>query len=200
MPDPFVFPAGCATSAFIMAALSWYGMLRTGVQLVHDDWKAAKQYEHDVGNMLADVFHQERGLEHWKKRWIISEHTPDKILSVYWGEEERCIIETKLRQIKIMSDKAKKELKKITGLTVDEWNCCSDFKKKRRAKYICAKQKYIQKLIDIIPTSMSAIETASERGWEVQQQGPYAGISNNTPYHTQIALLLVQIAKHMRQD
>ena len=200
MPDPFVFPAGCATAAFIMASLSWYGMLRTGVQLVHDDWRAAKQYEQDVGNMLADVFHQERGLEHWKKQWMISKHTPDKILSIYWGEEERRIIETKLRLIKTKTDSAKKELKKITGLTVDEWRCLSNFKKKRRAKYICAKQKYIQTLIDIVPISMVAIEKASERGWELQQQRLYAGVNNNTPYHTQTALLLVEIAKHTRQD
>lgn len=67
MPDPFVFPAGCSVALAVMATVSWYGMLRGGVQLVHDDWKAKQKYKPEIGKMMFDIKDQEQGLKEWKK-------------------------------------------------------------------------------------------------------------------------------------
>ena len=200
MPDPIVFPVGATITAFTMAAIGWYAVLRAGVQLVHDDWKAAQKYKQDIGNIIIDLSHQERGLERWKNKWMISKHTPDEIFSTYWGEEELRIIQHKLSLIETNSREIKKELERITNLKEDEWTAMSDYKKKRKAKFIWTKKSYIQKLIDKVPESMGAIEEAANRGWEVQKERLYRGIANNTPYHTQIAQLLVKIAKQTRHD
>ena len=200
MADPIVIPAGVTIAVLVVGAMGWYGMLRAGVQLVHDDWKAAQKYKQDIYNIMVDLNHQERGLENWKKRWMISDHTPDEILSIYWGKEELRIIKYKLYLIETHSHAIKKELGKITALKEDDWKTLPDFKKKRKAKFICTKKGYIQKLIDTFPGSMNTITEAASRGWEVQQERLYGGVNNNTPYHTQIALLLVRIAKQTRQD
>ena len=200
MPDPFVFPAGASAAAFIMAVVGWYALLRTGVQLVHDDWKAASKYRQEIGNMMVDIKHQELGLQDWKKQWMISEHTPDNVLRTYWGDEELSIIRHKLRIIASEAQEVKLEMKKITALRAEQWEPMSAPKKKRRAKYIWTKRSYMRKLIENVPVSMEVVKNAADRGWASQQDRLYGGISNNSPYHTQISLLFVQIAKQTRQD
>ena len=200
MPDPFVFPAGASLAAFVMASIGWYGSIRNGVQMVHDDWKAAKKYQEDVGRMIFDLIDQKGGLERWKKDWNISKHTPDTILSMYWGEPEYSIIEHKLCLVKNETQEATKELGKITGLSREEWATMTEHKKKSKAKFILAKEKYLRKLIDGVPDAMKVIKEAADRGWKNQQPRLFAGISNNSPYHAQVALLLVQIAKQTQQD
>ena len=199
MPE-VVLPAAATVAAFVMAAIGWYGMLRAGVQLVHDDWKAAEKYKQDIYQMMVDLNHQERGLEKWKKQWMISEHTPDEVLSIYWGVEDLRIIKGKLALIEADSQAIKKELGKITALKEDDWKTMPDPKKKRKAKFIWTKKSYIQKLIDAFPASMNAITEAASRGWELQQEQLYGGVNNSNPYHTQVALLLVRIAKQTRRD
>ena len=200
MPDPFVFPAGLSLAAFLLASIGWYGSIRNGVQMVHDDWKAASEYQQDVGNMKIDLIDQESELERWKKKWNISKHTPDTILSMYWGEPEYSIIEHKLCLIKNQTQKAIKELGKIVGLSREEWKSMTEHKKKSKAKFILTKEKYLRKLIDGVPDALKVIKEAADRGWESQQERLFAGISNNTPYHAQVASLLVQIAKQTQQD
>ena len=200
MPDPVVFPAGASIALAIIAALGWYGMLRTGIQLVHDDWKAAPKYKQEITNMLVDLSHQERGLEKWKKQWMISEYTPDEILSMYWGGPDSRIIQSKLDMIKTNVLETKKELENIATLNEGKWIETKLRNKKRQAKFILTKKSYIQKLIDTVPNSVDAIDKAANRGWEAQQEQLYGGVLHNTPYHTQIALLLVQIAKQTRRD
>ena len=200
MPDPIVFPAGVSIAAFVIATISWYGMLRTGMQLVHDDWKAAQTYKQDVWNMIIDLNSQERALDDWRKQWMISEHTPDRILPIFWGEEELRIVKTKLALIETDCQETKKKLEEITGLTSDQWGAMSDFKKKRKAKFIWAKKNYLQKLIDRVPNSIDTIDKAANRGWQAQKARLHGGVSNTTPYHTQIAQLLAQIAKQTRHD
>lgn len=200
MPDPFVFPAGCSVALAIMATVSWYGMLRGGVQLVHDDWKAKQKYKQEIGNMMVDLQNQERGLQSWKKKWMISNHTPNTILLAYWGDEELKIILQKLELIKSETEEVKKELVKITALEEKDWTSMRRFKKKRQAKFIWTKRKYLRELIESVPKSMDTITKAADRGWDAQQERLYGGISNNSAYHTQMAFHLVQIARHMRHD
>ena len=168
--------------------------------MVHDDWKAAKKYQQDVERMIFDLIDQKGGLERWKKDWNISKHTPDTILSMCWGDPEYSIIEHKLCLIKNETQEATKELRKITGLSREEWATMTEHKKKSKAKFILAKEKYLRKLIDGVPDAMKVIKEAADRGWKNQQERLFAGISNNTPYHAQVALLLVQIAKQTQQD
>lgn len=131
---------------------------------------------------------------------MISNHTPDKILSTYWGDEELRIIQHKLELIKSDTEEVKKELVKITALEEKDWTSMPDVKKKRRAKFIWTKKKYLQKLINSVPKSMDTLWKAADRGWNAQQEGVYGGISNKSAYHTQVAFHLVRIASQMQHD
>jgi hypothetical protein len=84
MAEPTI-PAGATIAAFVMTVISWYGMLRTGVQLVHDDLENRKSVEEDIRNMLVDLEHQETSLDDWKRSWRISKQTPNAVLLQYWG-------------------------------------------------------------------------------------------------------------------
>ncbi len=62
MPAP-TLPAGAAIAGFVMAVISWYGMLRTGVQFIYNDIKDSKSYKRDVNDMIEDLGRQNRQLE-----------------------------------------------------------------------------------------------------------------------------------------
>ena len=208
MADPFVFPAGCSVALAIMAIVSWYGMLRGGIQLVHDDWKTKQKYKQEIGNMMIDLENQERVLQSWKKKWLISSHTPDTILSTYWGDGELRIIQYKLKLIKSETEEAKKELIDLKVLEETDRTSIPDLKSRAKSiwkktslvKYIWTKKSYLRKLIDSVPGSMNTITDAADRGWADQQERLYGGISNNSAYHTQMASHLVRIARQMQHD
>ena len=62
MVEPAI-PTSATIAAFVMTIISWYGMLRTGVQLVHDDIESRKSIEENIRNMLIDLEHYENSLQ-----------------------------------------------------------------------------------------------------------------------------------------
>ena len=85
-------------------------MLRTGLQLVHDDLEARKSVEEDIRDMLVDMEHQQTGLNDWNKSWRISKQTPNVVLSQYWGAKRLHIINEKLKRMKADLEKARDKL------------------------------------------------------------------------------------------
>lgn len=112
MVEPTI-PAGATIAAFVMTILSWYGMLRTGVQLIHNDIAARKSTDEDIRNIFIDLQHQENGLNGWGRSWVILEYTPNAVLLQYWGAARLEIINEKLKRIKADFAKTRKQLKKF---------------------------------------------------------------------------------------
>ena len=50
-----VLSVGAAIAAFIMAVISWYGMLCIGVELIYRDIKESKFYKLDVKMMINEL-------------------------------------------------------------------------------------------------------------------------------------------------
>lgn len=105
-----VIPAGFTIATIIVSALGWYGMLRTGVQFIHDDLQARRSYGEDIAVMLAEVASYEDKLRHWKEKWHISEHTDDACLALVWGTIGASNIKIQWSAIDILLNHVRKKL------------------------------------------------------------------------------------------
>jgi hypothetical protein len=200
MAEPTI-PAGLTIAAFVMTVISWYGMLRTGVQLVHDDLESRKSAESDIWNMLVDLEHQETSLEDWTKSWRISMQTPDAVLSQYWGANRLNIINEKIKRINADLVKARGKLDGLAEMTKGHWTDIGRAKRKYyKTTFIWTKKKFVQELIDRFSKNMTVIKEESDAGWHEQQQIFAREVAHITPYHAQVAHLLVQIAMQNLQD
>jgi hypothetical protein len=200
MAEPTI-PAGATVAAFVMTIISWYGMLRTGVQLIHNDIAARESADEDIRNMFIDLKHQENCLNDWRKLWIISKYTPNAVLLQYWGAARLEIINEKLKRIEADFARARKQLKGFSQLDEGRWKA---YKKARRTwliqKFIWTKKAFVQELIDRCPKNMSVIKDEADSGWSEQKSLLDREITLVTPYHIQVAHLLVQIATRTRND
>ena len=158
MVEPTI-PIGVTIAGFVMAVLSWYSMVRTGLQTMHDDLEARKKVDEDIKDMYTDVKHQERKLERWKKKWYICESTPDEVLLQLWDEEATDTIKNKLKRIQEDLVKARKTLDKVEHLG----------KMLRHTTFIAFYKKPTQELIKRYAENMSVIEQESEAGWDSQR-------------------------------
>lgn len=200
MAEP-TLPAGATIAAFVMAVISWYGMLRTGIQFVYDDIKGRKSAEADVWDMLVDLKHQKQGLEDWKRQWRISKHTPDAVLLEFWGADRHNVIYEKLKRIKSDLEKVIKSLGRLAHMENGRWADAGALKKNYHIlTFIWAKKKHVQSLLDRGPKNMIAIKEASDAGWQQQEQRLAREIAHIKPYHVQVARLLVQIAMQNPKD
>jgi hypothetical protein len=200
MVEP-TFPAGAAIAAFVMTIISWYNMLRTGIQLVHDDLEARKSVEEDIRNMLVDLVYQETALNDWKRSWRISKQTPNVVLLQYWGAKRLHIINEKLKRMKADLGKARDKLGRLAEMEEGHWSDIGKAKRKYyKAMFILVKKKHVQDLIDRWPKNMTVIKEEADAGWLEQQQPRAREVAHSTPYHIQVAHLLVQIAMQNRND
>jgi hypothetical protein len=200
MPE-VVLPAGAAIASFVMAAIGWYGMLRTGVRLIHDDLKAAVSAKQDIQNTFADLDHHESELNQWKEKWMISKNTPDDVFLKLWGASDLNIISIKLDFMKSNLAEVHKELGNLTKLINEQWTKKNKFGRKAlKTTYIWTKKDYVRGLMNQIPQSMKIIEGAAERGWGNEKVRPNSNTSDSTPYHTHVAHFLARIARDTRDD
>lgn len=200
MVEPAI-PAGATVAAFSMAVISWYSMLRTGVQLVYDDREAGKSVEEDVRDMVVDLEHQETGLNDWQRSWMISKQTPNVVLVQYWGAQRLHIINEKLARMKADLEKARDKLDGLAEMEEGHWRDMGKAKRKcYKIRFIYTKKKYVQELIDRWPKNMTVIKEEADAGWLEQRQARAREVAHSTPYHMQVAHLLVQIAMQNRND
>lgn len=200
MVEPTI-PAGATIAAFAMAVISWYGMLRTGVQLVHDDIESRKSAGEDILNMLVDLQHQETSFKDWKRSWRISKQTPNAVLLQYWGATRLNMINEKLKRIKSDLEKAREKLGRLAEMKNGD---SADMSKAKRMynkeSFVWLKKKYVQELIDRWPKNMTVIKEESDAGWLEQKQILAREFAHVTPYDIQVAHLLVQIAMQNPKD
>lgn len=200
MVEPTI-PAGATIAVFVMTVISWYGMLRTGVQLVHDDIESRKSAEDDILNMLVDLEHQETSFTDWKRSWRISEHTPNAVLLGYWGARRLNMINEKLKRVKSDLEKAREKLGRLIEMERGDWADMSKAKRMSyKASFIWTKKKYVQDLIERWHKNMTIIKEESDAGWLEQKQTVAREIAHLTPYHSQVTYLLVQIAIQNLKD
>ena len=183
-------PIGVTIAAFVMTVVSWYGILRNGLQLLHEDLAARKQVEEDVKDMYLNIKHQESNLNRWKRKWYICEYTPDEVLLQYWGEDATDTIKKKLIRIKEDLTKARKALDKVSGLR----------KVLRKLAFIALYKKPTQDLIKGYAENMIIIERESEAGWDEQRRILNTQIGFVSQRDIQVSYLLIRIAMQITPD
>ena len=188
-------PAGAAIAAFAMAVISWYGMLRTGVQLIHNDIKESKSYFQNIKTMVDDLGLQARELEKWKKQWLVWSDAPDSLHLVLWGQTEYNTIKIKLEDMDALRKEAEKDLHSYTSLTATSWKDLSAAKKKYlKAKFISVKKKYLREVLEKMAKALNKLNEAAKNGWQRDQQSKGGEVDFTRVQHRAIGHLLVPVA------
>jgi hypothetical protein len=199
MVDP-ILPAGATIAAFVMTVLSWYGMLRTGLQLIHNDIEANKSAAEDIANIFTDLKHQENAFNDWRRSWLISKTTPNEVLLQFWGDQRLWIINDKLRRIEADFARTRKHLRRFAELEEREWKTVGKVRRSlMKQEFILFKKAYVQELVDRWPKNMAVIMDEANAGWRDQQR-LNREIAHISPYHTLMAYSLVKIARQSQSD
>ena len=183
-------PVGATIAGFVMAVLSWYGMVRTGLQTMHDDLEARKRVDEDITDMYTDVKHQEKNLDRWRRDWYICKSTPDEVLLQLWSTEPTGIIKNKLTRIQKDLIKARETLGKVENL----------WKTLRRLSFITLYKKSTQELIKRNLENMSTIERESNAGWKSQRTTLLRQIGDVNQRDIPVSYSLIQIAMQIMTD
>ncbi|EXJ87377.1 hypothetical protein A1O3_04336 [Capronia epimyces CBS 606.96] len=111
------------------------------------------------------------------------------------------MINEKLQRIQSDLAKARKKLGRLAEMERGNWVNLNKVKRALyKASFIWAKKKYVQDLIDRWPNNMDVIKVQSNNGWQQQRRRLTREIAHMTPYHTQVAHLLVEIAMRNLKD
>ncbi|MCJ1253717.1 hypothetical protein MMC24_001529 [Lignoscripta atroalba] len=194
MPE-VVLPTGAVIAAFTMAVISWYGMLRTGMQLIHSDIKESKSYKVDVKMMVDELGFQTRKLEKWKKQWVVWSEAPESLHFVLWGETEYDTIKIKLEGMYYWCKEAGKDLHQFANLTETSWRALNAAKRKYlKVKFISVKRKYLQELLENMTKGLNKLDEAAKNGWQRDQEYKGSEVDFAQVQHKAIGHLLVPIA------
>lgn len=195
MPE-VVLPAGAAIAAFTMAVISWYGMLRTGIELVHRDMKESKSYYQNIKTMIDDLGLQKRELDRWKKQWFVCSDAPKSLHLVLWGQTEYDTIETKLAYMNDMRKKAEKDLRSFTSLKEEAGGKDLSAVKRKwlKMKFISVKKKYLQELLEDTTKALNKLNEAAKNGWQRDEEFKGGEVDFARVQHKAIGHLLVPVA------
>lgn len=194
MPD-VVLPAGATIAAFAMAVISWYAVLRTGIQLIHNDIKESKSYFQTVKTMIDDLDLQRRELEKWKKQWLVFRDMPQSLHLNLWGEEEYSTIRIKLEDMNVLRKEAENDLHSFTALTGTNWKALNAAKRQYlKVKFISVKKNFLQELLAKMAKSLSKLNEAAKNGWQRDQEYKGGEVDFARVQHRAIGHLLVPVA------
>ena len=178
-----------------MAVISWYAMLRTGVQLIHNDIKDSKSYKRDVKDMVDDLGRQNRKLKQWERQWLVWEGTPESLHLTFWGETEYATIKIKLESMYALSREGAKELRHFVHLTESKWQAMDAVKRRYwKMKFIVLKKKYVQELLDKMAKILKDLDDAARDGWQRDWAHKKSDVDFAQVHHTGIGHLIVPIA------
>lgn len=190
-----VLPGGAAIAAFAMAVIGWYGMLRTGIELVHRDMKESKSYHQDVKSMIDDLGFQKRELERWKKQWLVLREAPESLHVALWGQSEYDTIKTKLEDMKARSKEAEKDLRSFTSREEASGKDSSYLKRKYlKVMFISVKKKYLQDLLDKMGKALNKLNEAAKNGWQRHPEFHESEVDFARVQHQAIGHLLLPLA------
>lgn len=190
-----VLPTGAAIAAFTVAVISWYGMLRTGLQLIHSDIKESKAYKLDVKMMVDELGLQTRQLEKWKKQWVVWGEAPESLHLVLWGEIEYETVKIKLEGMYYWCEEAGKDLHQFANLKETSGRALNAAKRTYlKAKFISVKRKYLQGLLEKMAKGLNKLDEAAKNGWQRDQEYKGSEVDFAQVQHKAIGHLLVPIA------
>lgn len=194
MVEP-TLPTSAAIAAFVMTVISWYGMLRTGVQLIHNEIKDSKSYKRDIKEMVNELDRQNRKLERWKKQWLFWKGTPDSLHLHFWGEAEYKTIKIKLKSMIAHFIEGERELHRFSTLTETRWNAMRRTKRKMlKRRFIWMKKKYLQELLEKMAKTSTDLDDAAKDGWCHDRQYDRNNVDFAYVHRIGIGHLLVPIA------
>ncbi|KAF2463435.1 uncharacterized protein BDR25DRAFT_319958 [Lindgomyces ingoldianus] len=199
----FEIPAAATVCIIVVNAIGWYGMLKTGIQIVHDDWKLKDSYKRDLDIDWTNFVNQVKELEQWKKDWMITDKTtPDACLIYMWGKSEFDDIKKGLKSLRSLGKDVHKEFAKFFDLKKDKWDLKSDSKKEKKARYIYKKRKYLGDLASAFQKVLKNLKDASARGWKEESKKffSYGNTDEDRKYHTRNAYHLLRVAKNSAQE
>ncbi|KAI1329801.1 hypothetical protein F5Y16DRAFT_365328 [Xylariaceae sp. FL0255] len=198
---PPLITAGATVAAFIFTVISWYNMLRTSVQRVHDDIEASQTVREDIRHMLSTMAQQENQLERWRDKWLIDKSTPDSILLEFWGPQGFNIIQGQLKRIKADLEKSQKKLRRYIRQEEDRQRARWPLRLFRNANFIFTKKDYVDKLIRDFPRNLATVTDESDAAWGEQVRHRFSHESfQPAPYHVLAAYSLIRIANQSRSD
>jgi hypothetical protein len=200
MADP-TMPLAVTVAVTVMTVISWYGMLRTSVQLLELDIQASKSAEADIENSFDDLEAQESKLNDWRKLWLLSRSTPDVVLLQFWGRDRLDRIRKKLNRIQDTFQTTRKQLAAYDGLDEEKWKKMNIGRKKlMKKKWVWRKKAHVQTLIDTMPKDFTVVEHEANTGWAERKLLLSRDFGHTTPFHTFTAYMLVKIAQQIRGD
>ncbi|MCJ1271804.1 hypothetical protein MMC22_011709 [Lobaria immixta] len=178
-----------------MTVVSWYGMLRNGVQLIHDEIKEGKSYKRDVKEMVDDLGRHNKKLEQWREQWMIWKETPDSLHRQLWGETEYSTITIKLKSMMALSMEGRKELSQYVKLPTTNWGAMEKAKRKFLKKmFIWTKRKYLQALLEKMAKTLKEVDDAAKDGWQRDWPHKEDGVDFALVHSVSIGHLIVPIA------
>ncbi|KAI0429028.1 hypothetical protein F5Y09DRAFT_271920 [Xylaria sp. FL1042] len=201
-------PTGAAIAGFVASVLSWYGSIRNGVQLVYDDYQAAKSADKSIEELIEDVKRHQDVVEGWKLKWMIPEDSKiptwaegsnethfESLYDLFWGDQKSKVKKTMELLCNRMAE-ANKKLRSLTSLTPAKWNGMSWAKKKLLVfVYIGAKKKYLMALRDDIAKSIKNVEEDANHAWNKKRgRGITETVKDDEIRHEGICHLLVPLA------
>ena len=191
-------PAAASICAFAMAVVSWYGMLRNGMQLLNSDVQAAKSFDREIDLLQEKLLSQKRALESWKVDWLLSDDAPESMFLDFWGEAEYQGIQKRLKNMVKNCNYAEKKLGKFMTLEEEKWQAMGKIRK--RLFFIGVKSDHLRKLLEVIAADVDAIETAARNGWRRRDLIRQERIDFGKVYHTGVGHLLVSVAMRIKDD
>lgn len=179
-----------------MTVISWYGNLRLGVQLVHDDVKEYKSHKRDLEDMVESLDRQKKKLEQWKRDWLVLEHTPETLFIRYWGIDGYKSITGRMAFIEAVCDEAKMELSSFLKDRKFKLAASAFLNQKRlKFKFLYLKKKYVLGLLDKLGRALNELDEVSKDGlrrqWELR---PNVDIDFERVRNVGMGFLLVSLA------
>ncbi|KAI1425595.1 hypothetical protein F5Y12DRAFT_362290 [Xylaria sp. FL1777] len=202
-------PTGAAIAGFVASVLSWYGLIRNGVQLVYDDYKAVKSFDPTIHEFIKDMERHQLVVEDWKLLWMIPEdpkastwregshetHPFESLYELFWGDERVKVKET-MELLRNRLSEAKDQLSPFASLTKEKWKVMNCAKKKWLIfVYIGTKKKHLEALREKIAKSLKDVQDDANQAWlRKRNRGIHEPVKAAEVRHEGICHLLIPLA------
>ena len=197
-----VLPTGASIAAFVMAVISWYGVLRAGMRNMYEDIHAARSVKEDILAMREQLESQERSILDWKRQWYVSDDTPESMFHVFWGPPEYQNIKVKLGSMKTHCENAETKLSSFVKGADKKWIARRKLLKRfYKWRFILLEKDHIQQLIQDVSKDLDGIQKAAMASWRRGRPGSEEDRADpSAVYHAGMGHLLVRLALRTKED
>jgi hypothetical protein len=202
---------GAAVAAFAMAVISWYGMLRSGIDLLHKDKTCFKRFGSELVEIDNIMVNQCERLDDWQEKWMVyDEDISDSLFAHFWDESpesdngvvnpnNRVVkIKKAWRTVQVLTDEAEKNLIALTGPLLrgkpEEFKNLSFLAKVR---FVMTKKNDIVNLVGKLKEHVDILDGKANRYWInecANKPGRRHDTSKTYVHQIGIAFLLVELS------